>query len=153
MKQFDLDNPGRNWQYYNYRIKQDVPRTWEEYCEQNPVKFEYFIDDYSRVGQLGNKNRRDVNNDANLLKSVKDAEGLLALIKLKRLRDAWWGDWRPDYNEQSGKHYIGAEGQYNTLRIYNTAYYQHFLVFPTTEMASEFRSCFEDLIKQAEMWL
>ena len=40
----------RDWTKVKYEPKKELPKTWEEFCPQNPiVKLEYFIDDSSCV--------------------------------------------------------------------------------------------------------
>lgn len=157
-----VNNPDWNWQYYNFRIKQDVPRTWEEFCKQyNEIKDEYYIEGDSQIycagaGSSYLNDGRDAESDANLLKTEAEAKGLLAQIKLKRLRDAWWGDWKPSFNGVNCEHCICKgyhSSAYDNLEVVKTCNKKHFLTFPTREMAEEFLSCFKDLIEQAEMWL
>lgn len=151
--------PVWNWHCFDYRVKPSEPRTWEEFCEQNnEVNDEYYLHADGHI--LPSRDlmfRRDLAKDALLLKTKEDAEGLLALIKLKRLRDAWWGDWKPDYfDSRSEKFYICKEcfsRDHGSMEVYSTFRYPHFLAFETKEMAEDFLGCFKDLINKAEMWL
>lgn len=148
----EVTSPAWDWVSFDYRIKQAVPRAWEEFCEQyEEVDDEYYI---SAIGKVCTEstNKRDAKSDATCLKTKEDAEGLLAQIKLKRLRDAWWGDWKPDYVDFEGaKYYVAKVG--DILEIKDTTWEHRFLIFKTREMAEEFLSCFKDLIEKAEMWL
>lgn len=152
-----VGEPEWNWTKYDYRVKQDIPRTWNDFCKRNDeITNEYYVDYDSNVCRIECQHYRGVEQDANMIATKDDAEGLLALIKLKRLRDAWWGNWRPDYNSGIVKHCVQKD-HYScpdgSIEICNTNRCESFLIFPTKEMAKDFLECFRDLIEQAEMWL
>lgn len=126
-------------------------KSWNEFCKQyNKLEHEYFIDLYSDIKRT-DKYCKNAKEDRNLLATKEDAEAVLALIQLKRLRDQWWEvlDWKPDYpNTISAKYNITLNMNIITIeRIYTIS---RFLVFPTEEIAKEFLSCFKDLIEKAK---
>jgi len=126
--------------------KIDLPKTWEEFCKNYPVKpGESFVDEYSKcfVNSLGTRNPI---NDKNICPSKESAEAHLAMIQLEQLRDCWLNSWEPiwDYSE---KWCIRLWG--NELSVGITTNISRFLTFPTKEMAEEFLECFRDLIEKA----
>lgn len=132
-----------------------------EFCQNNPDTLgEYYFD------SLGHVRKDNVGYERNYcityLKTEEDAKGILALIQLKRLHDEWVGDWKPIY---SAKTYYNEHQTWVTPEKYVIYYHreelivdvcyhnQRFLTFPTKEMATEFFSCFKDLIETAKMFI
>ena len=68
-------------------------------------------------------------------------------MQLKRLRNAWVGDW--EYSEVHYSVYI-SDGDI-TVSKYQVMRYT--LSFPTSDMAVEFADCFKDLIMKAKILL
>lgn len=132
--------------------KNNKPRTWEEFCKNNPITSkEYFIDEDSLIYQC-NSCPRNVEEDRNCCTSEKEAEAFLALIQLRQLRKAWIGDWNPGTEKKYGKIY------YSTLLGYFNIDFAIFdnpgpLTFPTPLMAYDFLGCFKDLCKTAKILL
>ena len=120
-----------------------LPKTWEEYCKRTKDYISYYcdlIDDDTheiKFSKLYNE-----------FSTQKRAKQYIALGKLLQLRDYWVGDWK-----------INSSSLTNTYLIYNNEvreivvariYGENFpLIFPTREMAKEFKNCFENLIKEA----
>lgn len=69
-----------------------------------------------------------------------------ALIKLEQLRNCWWNDWKPEWNNCE-KYVIKWDN--DDLIVFTARNIRAFLVFPTREMAYEFLKCFRYLIEQA----
>lgn len=92
---------------------------------------------------------RHIDADRNLFKSIEDAEAVLALIQLIRLRQSWIGEWNPDNNNTV--YYIANNIKLGPVISY-MEYYTHYhtLIFPSEDMASEFVRCFKDLIDKAK---
>ena len=136
-------------------IKPQLPKTWEEFCEQNPIKKEeYYIGENSsffdyKVGRLG----RHHHSDKNVLPSKEAAEAHLALMQLHQLRDCYRQGWIPNLIEGSSKYCIMGYYSPGTksikYRVDNLTYTSNFLSFPTCELAEEFLTNFRELIEQA----
>ena len=96
-----------------------LPKSWEEFCKQgNPVaSCRYNI-------------------------PIKYE----ALFKLEQLRNCWWSDWKPDWN--NCEKYV-IKWDKDDLIVFTARNIRAFLVFPTREMAYEFLKCFRYLIEQA----
>lgn len=81
----------------------------------------------------------------------EEATAFAALCRLIHLRDAWWGEWRPDWSNDERKYSIFVFN--NEICIDDTNYCQYTLSFPTSAMATDFLKTFRELIEQAKMFL
>lgn len=140
----------RDWTTVKYEKKKELPRTWEEFCEQNELReWECFIDDCCDLKELIKVGgSRDKKLDRNLLPSKQAAEAHLALMQLHQLRDAWREGWLPDWTKDNQTKYAicSLDGEFS-IRIRYTN--RHFLAFQNEERADEFLACFIDLIRKA----
>ena len=132
------------------KIENKLPKTWEEFCEQNSVNnSECYITGYSEVRKLSVFPRnRDPFVDKTLLSIKEDAEAHLALIQLRRLRDVYRQGWVPNWDDGIVKYGI----EYKNNKIYISICYsvQCFLAFQSQEVAEEFLKNFRDLIEKAK---
>ena len=132
-------------------IKPQLPKTWEEFCEQNEVKkTEYYLNVSSGIEEtrIGKRNKIS---DKNLLPNRKAAEQHLALMQLHQLRDCYRQGWEPDWEDASFKYTI-ARDMFNKDKKYSIKHYcytPYFLSFPVYELAEEFLTNFCELIEQA----
>lgn len=129
-----------------------LPKTWEEWVEMNPeIKEEFFINTCSNIEYHPHGEKRSTIHYNNL-SSKEDAEGLLALIKLKRLRDCYNDGWEPDWdNEHQSKFCIFFK--WHNLATGTTLFHHYILTFKTEELRDEFLNNFKELIKKAKMWI
>lgn len=75
----------------------------------------------------------------------------IALGKLIHFRDAWWGEWKPDWNNIDTKHtLVNSNG---TVIVNTASRNSRILSFPTVEMAESFYHCHTELINKAKMFL
>lgn len=132
----------------SYRIRQAVPKTWEEFCDRTPVRQEYFIGYDSRITLREYKDRHS-RGDRNLHTSEAEAEATLALIQLIRLREAWVREWVPKKLDSVYYIYSNLDGTIKTGLITNYINC-HTLTFPSETMASQFVGCFRDLLNKAK---
>ena len=127
-------------------IKHQLPKTWEEFCEQNSVKNgECYIDAQGDILKSGWKNR-DIHEDKNVLPNQKAAEQHLAFMQLHQLRDCYRQGWIPsEYKALYGiiRRIDGC------LNVNKFMYASRFLSFPNKEIAEEFLTNFRDIIEQA----
>lgn len=124
----------------------ELPKTWEEFCENNPIKEkEFFIDDHCSIIELESNNRtRSSIIDRNLLPSEEAAEAHLAYMQLHRLRNSYRQGWKPT---NKCNHCI--ERTSKELCITNYASISRFLSFQSEELANKFLNNFRDLIEKA----
>ena len=130
----------RDMEFREWYNSNDNPMSWEEYCEQNPIKEgECCINRYSDCSEL-EPDERHANTDATVM-SKDLCEAFIAYMKLIQLRNEWVKDgdeniyriaWSPS------KGYWCFYGGYNGLS------------FPTAPMAEEFVNTFKDLFEVAK---
>ena len=77
-----------------------LPKSWDEFCRTNPETKvgESCIMTDSSIRTPGFTSQRFVDKDKNLLPDLATAEAVLALCQLVQLRNAYNGDWVPDWN-------------------------------------------------------
>ena len=128
-----------------------LPNTWKEWVEQNSkVADEYFIADNCIIKRI-NSEIRTFNSDDNLLATQEDAEAILALIKLKRLRDTYRQGWIPNWKTNDAKHCIERfKGDFKATISYHT---DCFLAFQSEEIRNKFYENFKNLIEQAKEFI
>ena len=134
-------------------IKPQLPKTWEEFCEQNNIKkSEYYLDATSCIILIPD-GKRCSSSDRNLLPSKEAAEQHLALMQLHQLRDCYRQGWVPDLADGSAKYCIERYYNLDTRsikhKVVSLSRTSTFLSFPTNEIAEEFLNNFKDLIEQA----
>ena len=130
-------------------IKPPLPKTWNEFCEQNLIKRgEYFLNSFSTSEQGTCETIRHKDSDRNILPSEQAAEQHLALMQLHQLRDCYRQGWIPDWNDSTQDKYIifNLVGKF-TISLYYC--HSHFLAFQDEKRAEEFLNNFKDLIEQA----
>ena len=129
-------------------IKPQLPKTWEEFCEQNMVKKnEYYVDTSSCIIEIRDSKRHN-GVDKNVLPSKKAAEQHLALMQLHQLRDCYNNNWHCDWNNEYEKNAVIVRS-HGELKIYAEWAITTFLTFKSIEIAREFLTNFRELIEQA----
>jgi len=130
----------RNNTYLQWYNTTGRPITWEEYCEQNPIKEgECCINRYSDCSEL-EPDERHANTDATVMS--KDLCGaFIAYMKLIQLRNAWVKD--------------GDENLFRIVWSLSKGCWCFYggsfgLSFPTASMAEEFVNTFKDLLEEAK---
>lgn len=136
--------------FKEYEKQNELPKTWEEFCERNPIKRgECYISPCCNIIYTERVGRsREVSEDRSYCISERDAQAFLALMQLRQLRKAYVKDWEPDWNCDSTKFCIIVD----TIRIRVTDCYfcQRSLSFPTYELAKQFLTNFKDLLEIAK---
>ena len=128
--------------------KDSKPRSWEEYRKQvyNTPSFVAIIE--SSYGCFIDRNRGETPLISEF-NTEKEAKAVVALCKLIQLRDAWWGDWKPDWRDNGTRKFIIFCEKGVPVKSYNYTY-QRTLAFPTEKMCDEFLDTFRDLIEEAK---
>lgn len=128
-------------------IKPQLPKTWEEFCENYPVKSEeFFIGSLGKILTPGFRDR-DIYVDRNVLPNYKAAEAHLALMQLHQLRDCYREGWEPDWKSNYYDKYVIVKDKDIHISVNNWT--RRFLAFQDRERVREFLTNFRDLIEQA----
>ena len=134
-------------------IKPQLPKTWEEFCSQNPIKKgEFYVGVNCNILEPGWE-IRDIYGDKHILPNLKAVEAHLALMQLHQLRDCYRQGWKPNLKDSANKY--GIQLAYNSISSsieLRVLWYQQvstFLSFPTRELAEEFLTNFRELIEEA----
>lgn len=137
-----------------FKKKDNKPRSWEEYCKQqiDLKKISFYIEsDWSEILIYDWKDFEldfeDFKCTKNLLPTKELAEAFLAMMQLMSLRQAWIGDWEPDWN---GEVFYCIVIFHKKYTVENFSSSHHSLSFPTEEMARDFMNTFKDLLKIAK---
>ena len=129
--------------------EQQPPKTWEEFCENNPKNLrECYIDFISRVIETTSCRRCSLK-DKNILPDRKTAEAVLAFCQLIQLRNVYNGDWVPDWDDEEQEKYVITFVCCDEITItdcYNDAYSP--LYFNNEKLAKEFLRNFRPLIEK-----
>lgn len=127
--------------------KVELPKSWEEFCKNNPVKKnECFIFE-GKVNKVSTGWERDTKHK-DILPSEETAEAFLALMQLIQLRDCYRQGWKPDWTKRNDKYCILHINDGVGIEIRN--YTSSVLSFQSAEIRDEFRRNFRDLIEQAK---
>ena len=130
-------------------IKPQLPKTWEEFCEQNEIKkSEYYVDTSSCIIVISDSKRYS-GSDRNLLPSKEAAEAHLALMQLHQLRDCYRQEWKPDWSENKTAKYSIEYYDAKDYGVFTSHTMPAFLSFQSMEIAKEFLNNFRDLIEKA----
>lgn len=122
----------------------DKPKSWEEYCKQNPIKDDdYYISESCTIKKCEAGVTRIPQFDANAM-SRDLCKAFLAYMELIQLRNAWVKGWEASYCSYK------IEAKDGVILTSSRDYFMYGLSFPTPEMANEFIKTFKDLLEVAE---
>lgn len=154
---YEIDKEQSNFEKIVFKRKVNkYPETWKECIEKLNTKEHAFvyIDAFSNIkflnviDKIENEGLSYV--DYNLLPSKEIAEKFLILQKLYTCRQAYIGDWKPDWNSYNEQKYVIKTVE-NNLTISTHHNEVRSFSFPTFEMAKKFLENFEvDLEKIKE---
>lgn len=123
-----------------------LPETWEEFCDNYLIKAgEAYIRDDCGVDNV-NRGKRCNITDRNILPDHATAEAVLALCQLIQLRNAYNGDWVPDWEDENRKYTFDFyEDDISNFICYASS---KIFFFKTEELRDEFLRNFRDLIEK-----
>ena len=134
-----------------FKKKEDTkPKSWEEYCfqQQTNCKEGYCINNVTSEIQEINWGLCTCSWKT-VLPSKELTEAFLAMMQLMSLRQAWIGDWTPDWNDETLVKWNIICLQ-NQVCLCDTLIKSRVLSFPTKEMAGDFMDCFRVLLEIAK---
>ena len=133
---YEIDRQKSTFEKIVFKKIPENPKTWEEYCSLMKGKTVYYTNcNNIIVSGFSDAHDKFVNK--------KRAEQFIALGKLLQLRDYWVKGYSEFRYAVYGDR---LDGTAICDWCENT---NHPLMFPTKEMAKEFKDCFSDLIKNA----
>lgn len=129
-------------------IKIELPKTWEEFCENNPMKSgECFLTEYGEIIYAVEKYRDT--NFKTILPNDETAEAFMALMQLIQLRDCYRQGWVPDWeDDDQQKHSVAT--YYGVVCADTCTITKGVLSFQSEEIRDEFLKNFRDLIEKAK---
>ena len=130
-----------------FKKKDPKPRSWEEYCNNFSGELFYFSNRNSIESVVTSDGMSYTAKD--YLPSKELAEAFLAMMQLMSLRQAWIGDWKPDWNDETRVKWNIICLQ-NQVCLCDTLIKSRVLSFPTKEMAIDFMNCFRVLLEIAK---
>lgn len=134
------------WENGNISFKDEpLPKTWREFCNCHSFRKYFCIGTKSEIRVFGGS--VCIEELYNIQSSDLISRQFMALMRLILLRDYYRKGWIPNWTDDSDKWCI--QNEKNKLLIdtlYNT---NCVLSFPTSDIAEQFLTNFEELIKQA----
>ena len=147
---YEIDKEKSTFEKIVFKPINTKPRSWAEYCNNYTGKT-FWIEKNSTI--CDGKNivwgGLCAGVDKNTLPTKELAEAFLAMMQLMSLRQAWIGEWKPDWSNEYLNKYciIGICCGFEVLLLNKCRYP---LSFPTEEMAKDFMNCFKDLLEIAK---
>ena len=146
---YEIDKEKSTFEKIVFKKKKNTkPRSWEEYCcqQQTNSKEGYCINNVTSEIQEINWGLCTCSWKT-VLPSKELTEAFLAMMQLMSLRQAWIGDWTPDWKDSTNWCIIFRMG---VLEVDFFNYTAHPLSFQTEEIAEDFMNCFKDLLEIAK---
>ena len=128
-----------------------LPKSFEEFCEIFKIKAEreYYFNTRSEIlNRFKDDCIRDKDNDKNILPDRATAEAVLAQCQLIQLRNAYNGDWVPNWNDWLEQKYTIEIEKCTLLEFQRQTYCSTILYFKSKELRDEFLRCFRPLIEK-----
>ena len=93
---YEIDRENSTLDKIIFKVKEkiELPKNWDEFCDDLICNPEYYIDECSDVQEHRAGYVRNPKQDRNLHATKDDAEAILAFTQLRRI----WQDYRDDFN-------------------------------------------------------
>ena len=131
--------------------KRKLPKSWKEYCATYSINNgEYSIDEQGCIYERYDSEFRDTRSDKLTFKDCATAEAVLALCQLIQLRNAYNGDWVPDWKDLTEQKFVIEFTALSDDFVTKKIKYQHasLLYFKSKELCDEFLRNFRPLIEK-----
>lgn len=132
--------------------RKELPRTWEEFCDNYPIKKgEFFVNAECEIYEYFERQRDPIVN-ANALPNKEYAEAMIALCQLIQLRDCYNEGWQPDWADRNQCKYciIIYKNRIDFCYGYDNS---RILAFRTPIIREMFYMNFKDIIEKAKILL
>ena len=128
-----------------FKKKDTKPRSWEEYLELN-TGFDGCGINWNMDGGI---QRTGLHHRGKAIVPTEYGAPFIAMMQLMSLRQAWIGDWKPDWSCGYSSNYcvVGVGDSFDVCILGKSRYA---LSFPTIEMAKDFMNCFKGLLEIAK---
>ena len=128
-----------------FKKKDTKPRSWKEYLELS-TGFDGCGIDWNMKGGI---QTTGLHHRSKAIVPTEYGAPFIAMMQLMSLRQAWIGDWKPDWSCGYSSNYcvVGVGGGFEVCILSKCRYA---LSFPTIEMAKDFMDCFKDLLEIAK---
>ena len=143
---YEIDKEKSTFEKIVFKKKKNTkPRSWEEYLELN-TGFDGCGINWNMDGGV---QTTGLHHRGKAIVPTHLAQPFIAMMQLMSLRQAWIGDWKPDWSCGYSSNYciIGAGDRFDVCILSKCRYA---LSFPTIEMAKDFMDCFKDLLEIAK---
>lgn len=135
-----------------FKKKDTKPRNWKEYCHtrlnSKETRFGYRIGNACDIVTTDWDNLFNYSTYKDVLPSKELAEAFLAMMQLMSLRQAWIGEWKPNYKKGVKK--WGITFHMDKIIVDCFMFKAIPLSFPTEEMTYDFMNTFKDLLEIAK---
>ena len=142
---YKIDKEKSTFEKIVFKKKEDTkPRSWEEYLELNTG-----FDGAGINWNCGGVQTTGLHHRGKAIVPTHLAQPFIAMMQLMSLRQAWIGDWKPDWSCGYSSNYcvVGVGDRFDVCILIKC---RHALSFPTEEMAIDFINCFKDLLEIAK---
>lgn len=148
---YEVDKDNSTFDCIKFKpIKPQLPKTWEEFCENTLVKNgESWIDEYGQINVNHVEGCKRYPRNKNVLPSEDLAKAMLALCQLIQLRDCYNDSWQPDWTDRDTLKYCLGVSQNRVIKevLQITS---EVMAFKTEELRDKFLENFKDLIEIAK---
>jgi len=147
---YEIDKEKSTFEHIVLRkISNSLPRSWDEYCrQQKDMGLTGYYLNNTKINECSWRDMSIPSNWSSVLPSRELAEAVCALMQLMSLRQAWIGDWEPNWDGYTCHHCIVTiENKYCVQQYYDS---YRALSFPTSEKAEDFMNTFKDLLEIAK---
>ena len=141
---YEIDKEKSTFEKIVFKKKDTKPKSWEEYLELNTG-----FDGSGIDWNCGGVQTTGLHHRGKAIVPTHLAQPFIAMMQLMSLRQAWIGDWTPDWNDETLVKWNIICLQ-NQVCLCDTLIKSRVLSFPTKEMAGDFMDCFRVLLEIAK---
>ena len=147
---YEIDKENSTFEKIVFKKKENTkPRSWEEYLELNTG-----FDGAGINWNCGGVQTTGLHHRGKAIVPTHLAQPFIAMMQLMSLRQAWIGNWEPDWNEPDWNDETRVKWNIiylqNQVCLCDTQIKLRTLSFPTKEMAEDFMNTFKDLLEVAK---
>ena len=146
---YEIDKEKSTFEKIVFKKKDTKPRSWKEYLELSTG-----FDGAGIDWNCGGVQTTGLHHRGKAIVPTHLAQPFIAMMQLMSLRQAWIGNWEPDWNEPDWNDETRVKWNIiclqNQVCLCDTLIKSRVLSFPTKEMAIDFMNCFRVLLEIAK---